>query len=144
MKAAVTLLVLVGLGWGAVYYLGGFGTWDPTEQGREKRAKIHPGMPYTEVFDNITGDPRKDRSTNLKKERSGGQESEMLVPSPEVPFIRERVDGHMKSNGLPHGFTATFKYSERLAFTVYFDGSGNVTKLEDAMTMADLLQMPKG
>jgi hypothetical protein len=139
MKVIVWLLVLVGAGWAGVYYLGGYGSFDPSEQGRQNREKIQAGMPYTQVFDEITGNPRKYRIINMRKEHG----VEYLAPSAEVNFDRARVDDHMRDNTLPHGFTATFTYSSSEAFTVTFDGKGNLVSLSDAMTSADMFQMPK-
>jgi hypothetical protein len=139
MKAIVWMLVLLGAGWAGVYFFGGYRSFDPSAQGQEKRSKIQAGMSYAKVFDEITGDPRKYSIINLKKE----QGMEVLVPSAEVNFERGRVDDHIKNNTLPHGFTATFNYSSSVAFTVTFDGKGNVVGLGDALTHADMFQMPK-
>ena len=137
MKSFLGLIVLLALGCGAVYYFGGYGSWDPSEQGQQKRAQIQPGMSCAKIFDEITGNPRKYRIINMRKEHG----HEMLVPSAEVNFDRARVDDHIRNNGLPYGFTATFVYSQAEAFTMTFDSKGNIVALEDAVTMADVLQM---
>ena len=54
MKVIPVLLLLVAGAWGGLYLFGGYGSFDATKQGLEKKAKIKPGMTHVEVFD-ITG-----------------------------------------------------------------------------------------
>jgi len=138
MKAIIWLLVVVAIGWGAVYFFGGYGPFDPNAEGLAKKALIKPGMSHAEVFA-MTNDPRKYQIINRHVQRIGGQELEYFEPSAPVNFDRARVDQHVKDGTLPHGFCCTFRFSERTAFTVNFDGAGKVTSVEDAVTMADLL-----
>ena len=139
MKIIFVLFVVVGVGWAALYYAGGYDPLDPTEQGRTAKAAIKPGMSWTQVFD-IAREPRKYRIMNMKKRRVGGQDIEYLEPSPLVKFSKDRLLQRLAENSLPHGFVITYNYSNREAFTVTFDGTGNVKSIADASTMADLLQ----
>ncbi|MHC4696784.1 MAG: hypothetical protein ACYTFA_08590 [Planctomycetota bacterium] len=138
MKLLVKVLVAAVLALGVLYYLGGLQGFDSSQQGRDHRAAITPGMSWTKVFD-ITGDPRE--YNPLKKDRRGAHGMmELVAPSAKNKFRRERVSQRLKENSLPLGFEATFHYSNKVAFTVRFDGLGNVVSVRDAATMADLLQ----
>ena len=139
MKVIFGLFVVIGLAWVALYYGGGYGSFDPDQQGRDAKAAIKPGMPWTQVF-KIAKEPRKYRIVNMKKRRVGGTEIEYFEPSALVKFSRDRLVQHLADNTLPHGFVITYSYSSREAFSVTFDGTGLVTSIEDAFTMADLLQ----
>lgn len=138
IKAITVLLLLVAVGWGALYFFGGYGSFDPSQQGLDKKAKIHPGMTHAQVFD-ITGNPRKYSIINRHKEGAGANEIEYLKPSIPVNFDRARVDQHIKDGTLPEGFLCVFNYSNSVAFAVTFDAKGIVTSVDDALTMADLL-----
>lgn len=140
MKVIFGMLVLVAVGWVGVYTFGGYGSFDATEQGKANKAKLGPGMSHTQVFA-ITDNPRKYRIINRHVKRVGGEEIETFDPSAEVDFDRARVDQRILDGALPHGFCCTFRYSESMAFTVHFDGTGTVTQVTDAMTMADLLDL---
>ncbi len=138
MKVIVILLVLIVLGWLALYNRGGYATFDPTEQGRKVKAAINPGMPYEQVFD-LAGDPKKFRIINRKVEKIAGEEVEVFVPSAEVSTDRARIKARVNDKSLPHGFVVTYNYSAQAAFNVFFDGVGGVAEVTDAVTMADLL-----
>lgn len=140
MKIIMVLLVLMGIGWVGLYYVGGYASFDPDQQARDAKAAIHPGMPWTEVFD-IASVPQKYRIVNKKTHRVAGEEIVIFVPSPLVKFHRDRLVLHMENNTLPHGFVVEYLYSNREAFSVTFDGSGNVKIVEKMDTMVDMLQM---
>lgn len=139
MKLVLGLLVLVGLGWVVLYYGGGYGSFDPSEQGRQAKAAIGPGMSHTQVFD-ICGNPRRVRKIRREVKNVGGQKIEMLVPGPPADTTRERIDERVKSGEFPLGFVIPYRYSDSVAFAVHFDSTGTVEHVEDLATMATLLQ----
>ena len=134
MVVSIALLLVV------VYYVGGVKGWDPSQQGRDARAKIAPGMSWKKVFD-ATGEPTKYRPIVKKTNRVGGETYEYFVPGPVNAFRRARVEERLVEDSLPHGFLTTFVFSSSVAFTVRFDGAGNVDYVEGATTMADVLQL---
>jgi hypothetical protein len=134
MVVSAALLLVV------VYYVGGVKGWDPSQQGRDVRAKIAPGMSWKKVFDS-TGDPKKYRPVIKKTERIEGEDHEYFVPGPANAFRRARIEERLVEDSLPYGFLSTFVFSSSVAFTVKFDGAGNVEYVEDATTMADMLQL---
>jgi len=139
MKVIFVLLALVGAGWLAVYYGGGYGSFDPSDQGRKARAAVAPGMSHTQAFD-ACGDPRKVRKIRRVVERVDGREVVTFRPGPEVETTRERLEQRIKEDAFPHGFVVGYRYSESVAFAVHFDKDGTVEYVEDLRTMADLLQ----
>jgi len=142
MRSILGLLIAVALGWVLMYYAGGYGSFDPSQQGEAAKAAIRPGMSWREAF-TFTETPKKYRPIQVRKGRMGGQDIQTLVPGPAISFRAEGLEQRLAENGLPHGFTVTFTYSSSVAFTVTFDGTGTVVSVEDAFTTADLLQMEK-
>lgn len=140
MKVIVWLLVLVGAGWAAVYFIGGYGSFDPDEQGRKARAAITPGMNLGETID-LMGEPRKYQVLYKRVKRIGGEEFETIEPGPKNNFKRESVEQRIAEGSLGEGFLITMRFSNTTAFTVVYDGEGKVKGVDDAMTMADLLDM---
>ena len=139
MKFLVTLVVVIALILIAVYYIG-FEGWDPAKQGRDARAAIGPGMTWTQVFA-ITGDPKIYRPIQKKSEQTSGGIIELFQPGPQNPFDRQRLTARLAENSLPHGFICRFGYTNAVAFKVRFDGTGTVVSVQDAATMATLLQL---
>lgn len=138
MKLIVWLLVLVGLGWASVYFLGGYSSFDPDKQGRDAKAALSPGMTWQNAFE-ITGEPKKYQIINRHVQMINGVEVESFVPGPPMTFDRTRLAERLDEGSVAHGFRATFVYSNSTAFTVEFDGKGLVAAVEDAITVADLL-----
>lgn len=139
MKFILVLLLLVGVGWGILYFTGGYGSFDPSEQGRKARAALAPGITHTRAFD-LCGDPRKVQKIRRHVERVHGEEIVTYVPGPPANTSRERIDERVKAGGFPHGFVIPYRYSESVAFAVRFDELGIVEGVQDLVTMADLLQ----
>lgn len=136
MKAIIVLVVLLGLGVAGVYFLGGYGSFDPDEQGNKAKAAITTGMSWKKVLD-ITGksDPRY-RAISMIKDKDG---NEYPKPGPEVNLDRTKLASRVKNGEVRGGFIFVYRYSEKVAFEVTFDSSGNVTSVDDIATMADLL-----
>lgn len=139
MKVFFGLLLAVGLVLVVVFKFGGYASFDATQQGKDARAKIGRGMMWTKVFD-ITGNPRRYRTIQRTVQRIGGEEMEFFKPGPANKFKRASVAARIAENSMPHGFMSTHSFSSQEAFTVTFDATGTVVGVEDAMTMADLLQ----
>ena len=139
MKTLSKLVVVVALILIAIYYIGGLKGWNPTQQGKDARAAIGPGMTWNQVF-NVTGEPRKYQPMMKKTRRFGGETVEYFEPGPLNTFNPDTFGTRVKENALPHGFLCTFRYSGSVAFTVSFDGTGTVVGITDAVTMSKLLQ----
>ena len=140
MKAIVWLLVLVVAGWAATYFIGGYRSFDPDEQGRKARAAITPGMSLGDTID-IMGEPRKYQVLYKRVERIGGQEFETITPGPQNNFKRESVEQRIAEGSVGEGFLITMRFSNSTAFTVAYDSEGKVKGVDDAVTVADLHDM---
>lgn len=136
MKVVVVLIVLLGVAIAGIYFFGGYRTMDPDKQGTAAKAAITPGMSWKKVLD-VAGENPKYRSISLVKEKKGFEHETM---GPEVEFNRSRLASRINNGEVPQGFMFVYRYSERVAFAVRFDGNGKVTDVQDVMTMADLLQ----
>ena len=139
MKVIIVLLALVGACWAAVYFGGSYGSFDPSEQGRQAKAALAVGMTQGKAFD-VCGDPRKVRKIRRQVKKHRGEEIETFVPGAEVKTTRERIAERVKAGEFPHGFVVPYRFSESVAFAVHFDSTGTVEYVEDLATMADLLQ----
>ncbi len=139
MKVILVLFVLIGVGFVVTYYGGGYSSFDPSEQGRQAKAALKPGMPFGQACD-ITGDPRKFRIINRKVTRERGEDIVTFVPSPQVKCTRERIETRVAEGSLPYGFLCTFTYSNTVALTVTYDDTGAVVNGVDAITVQSLFE----
>lgn len=135
MKAVIILVVVLALVIAGVYYFGNYRTFNPDEQGNKAKAAITPGMSWTKVLD-IAGNSPRYRSMSILKDKDG---NEMTKVGTEVELDRSKLAGRVKNGEVGAGFKFVYRFSEKVAFEVTFDGSGNVVDVEDIMTMADLL-----
>lgn len=140
MRIVLWLIVLVGVGWTIVYFAGGYDTFDPSDQCKKPKASIFPGMAYKRVFD-ITGEPKKWQVVQRKTTRSGDQELEFFEPGPPMPFTRDNFEWRLADGSISHGFQFNVIYSDSVAFTVAFDGYGEVVEAQNSQTLAGFLQM---
>lgn len=134
MRLFLGFVLVVGGAFAALYYGGGFATFDPSQQGRDAKAQIAPGMAWKKVID-VAGEPREYCVMIVKKG--------FVVPGPSVPFQSDQLAQRVAENSLPEGFAFQYRFSESEAFDVTFDASGTVQHVQDAITMATLLDMPK-
>jgi hypothetical protein len=139
MKAIITLLVLGGLGLGAMYMFGGYSSFDPEKQGKEARASIKPGMTLQQVIKYAGSNP-KFQAINKYVHTDRGETYEEFKEGTPVDFHEDRVKQSIKDKKYPHGFILTYRYTESVAFAVRFDGSAKVESVEDVLTFGDLLQ----
>ncbi|HUU85532.1 MAG TPA: hypothetical protein VM243_18690 [Phycisphaerae bacterium] len=142
MKAVLVLIVLIGGVCLAVYYFGGAASFDPSQQGRDARAAVKPGMTLKKVIA-AAGEPREYRVINRQVKNFAGQEQEVFKPGAKNPFDFDRVTERIANNELPHGFTLDYFFSNKVAFAVTFDATGTAMSVDDLTTMADLLQIDK-
>ena len=133
-KLLIGLIVLGGIGIGAVYLIGGYASFDPTEQGKQAKAAITPGMTWNQVI-TAAGEPQRYRVFRLEKSRN----LEELVRSGQLKFDMDLFTSDMTNKSFVHGFIFEYVFSPHAAFSVYFDAGGRVDFIEDLKTMADLL-----
>jgi len=141
MKAIIVLLILIGLGVAAAYYLGGYSTLDPSQQGRDAMAAITPGMPWTQVA-TTAGRPKRYKPMIVKQKSDLGalQGGALVEPGPAMDFNEEIIARRIKENAMPHGFVFEYVFSAEVAFCVRFDAAGDVEDVEKLATMSTLLQ----
>ncbi len=140
MKATLMIVLLLAVMGAGIYFWGGYQSFDPSQQGRDAKAAIRPGMPYKQVLD-AAGDPQDYRVLLRRTRRVEGKEVAFVEPGPSSKFTRDGLDRRVAGGGCPEGFLFTYVFSNSVAFRVSFDDSGDVVAVEDATTMADLLQM---
>lgn len=135
MKAIIILLVVGGAVLGVVYFMGGYSSFDPTEQGEKAKAAIKTGMSLKQVLD-VAGDKPKYRPINMMKIAKDLRAPQAGEP---VDFVRSRVEGKIADGEMPNGFILQYRFSDQCAFDVTFNAAGNVVGVADIATMADLL-----
>ena len=140
MKVILTLILVLAVICLGAYFLGGYQTFDPSEQGRTARATLQRGMTWTQVFD-ITGDPRNYYPILADQMPTIGQEFSGVSLGPANRFTRDGLAARIADNSLPEGFVCDFVYSDSVAFRVTFGPAGNLVGVEDGTTMATLLQL---
>ena len=139
MKAILILILLCAVGGIVLYFQGGYASLDPNQQGIDAKKAITPGMTLTKVVA-AAGAPRKYSQFHKVVEKVMGREVETIKTLAKINFNVVKVLDRISNDDLPDGFVVHYRFSESVAFDVHFDNTGNVTDIEDAMTMADLLQ----
>ncbi|NOX58799.1 MAG: hypothetical protein GXP29_08075 [Planctomycetes bacterium] len=137
MKFLVGLVLVVGIGYGALHYLLSF---DPAQQAKDARAAVKPGMPWGKVVSSA-GEPRKCRFYFAQKKMLNGVEVEIIKPGTLTKFDKNNLGQRMRDETLPYGFEFFYNFSAESAFFVKFDGVGDVEHVYDAPTMNDLLDL---
>ena len=136
MKFLVGLVIVGGLAGALLWY--GLGGYDPTQLGKDAKKAIGPGMTWTQVID-VAGEPSKYHMIVMTVKKMMGEEIKVYKPAAPTKFNRQRLEERLAANELEHGFVFPFRYSEKMAFSVWFDGTGTVQHVQDMVTMADLL-----
>jgi len=140
MKAVLGLLVFLAAGGAVFYYFGGYCTFDASQQGRDARAAIKPGMTWKQVIDAATT-PNHYCKLIKETQRFGGEEIELIRPGPWMKFDADHMADRLEGDSLPNGFMFKYVYSNKVAFSVTFDEAGTVMSVNDMATMRDLLQL---
>jgi hypothetical protein len=143
MRLIIVLVLLAGVGGVALYYGGGYKSFDPSKQGEDAKAKITPGMSWTQVIDTCGGPPREYIVIVRETKKEGGVEQIFRKPGPKNPFKKETVERRVADGSLTDGFIFQYQFSSSVAFAVTFDAAGNVVDVGDMITMADLLDLKK-
>ena len=129
----LVLVVIVGIA--AVYFFGVAG-YDPEQEGIDNRAKIQAGMSWEEVVA-ATKPPRKFQSIATRP-GEGGIDEEYVTGENE--FHLETFRAKRGSGRYDKGFYFLYRYTNKVAYSVNFNGEGKVEGVSDLPTMADLLQ----
>lgn len=142
MNKAFGVFVLLVIGaLGAVYFKGGFSSWDPGKKGEETKAAITPGMSWSQVLD--VDEPGKYQTIYKTKKKVDGEEVEIEDLGQPLTFDRGLFENDWKGKQIPDGFAFVYVYTHQVQFKVHFDPAGKVAFVEDMKTMADFLQTRK-
>ncbi|MCA9252218.1 MAG: hypothetical protein R3E58_02255 [Phycisphaerae bacterium] len=136
MKFLIGLVLVVGIGYGAMHY-GGLLSFDPAQQGRDAKAAIKPGMSWQKVV--AVSEPGECRFYVLQKQNIGGNEIEFPKPGPFMPFDAKNLEDRLANDSLPEGFEFYYKFTTEEQFLVKFDAAGDVEGISKPPTMNDLL-----
>jgi hypothetical protein len=143
MKVVLILIVIVAVVGFIAFKYGGIGAFDPSEQGKQVKADIKPGMTFQKVID-LAGEPREYSSLIRKVEMVDGEEIEMLSESVYVRFDKARFIKRLDDGELKWGFAFPYDFSKSVAFQVNFAGDGTVIDVQDLLTEADLWERAGG
>lgn len=138
MKTIVALVAVLAIAIAAVYFWGGYRTFDPSEQGRQAKAAIKAGMTWKQVLD-TAGKGGKYRSIVVATRKVRGEDVTDTILGPPVELKPDRVAAKLAANEVPDGFIFQYDFSQSVAFSVVFDSTGRVSYVHDNLTMADLL-----
>ena len=118
----------------AVYYFGGFGSFDPTADGKAARTAITPGMTWQQVI-NVSKPPAK--WTRMLESTVQGMTA--VRATPEQKFDEADLKQKLADSKLPYGFTFVYRYSAEIQFQVHFDGQGKSQGTSDLPKITDLM-----
>jgi hypothetical protein len=130
MKVIVILVILVGLVAVGFYFAGSsMSELDPNEQGRQTRAAVRIGAPWTEVLEEA-GEPQAwaDEAT-----------TEFALPKEFNEAAREQIAKRLEEDDLRLGFAFLYRFSGAITFVVNFDKRGNAINIRDQMSQKELL-----
>lgn len=128
MKVLAVLLVLVVAAVMLVVKFGGVTGFDPAAGAQQFVADVQPGMSWQQVVDLKT--PKKYATYNPDRPLGYGAI---------VKFDEARFATAMQGSSYPLGFFFEYTFDAEHAYNVVFDGQGNVERIEERMTTADLL-----
>lgn len=139
MKGIVILLIVAIGGLVIFYYAGGYGSHDPTQQGKDALAAIEAAIQkgpttWKDVI-RIARDPQEVRYVVIR-ERNGEKIPELGGRNDN--FDSQLMADDIRNNVAQHGFQFTYRYSGSMWFTVDFDGKGNAESASAQMTPANL------
>ncbi|GMU36237.1 MAG: hypothetical protein KJ057_02770 [Phycisphaerae bacterium] len=137
MKVMIVLLVLIGAGVFAVYQFGGYSTLDPSQQGRDARAAIAPGMTW-QVVVQTAGAP-KEFAIYVETGKDAQTGTPLVKLGPRMKYNADSLESRVKNDQVPHGFVFPYRFSTEVAFQVEFDESGVVVGVDDMVTLNKLL-----
>jgi hypothetical protein len=143
MKIVLILIIIVAIGGFIAFKYGGIGSFDPSEQGRQHKAAIKPGMTFQKVID-VAGEPREYSTVIRKVETVDGMEIETFSDSVAVRFDKARFLRRLDDGELQWGFAFPYDYSRSVAFQVNFAGDGTVIDVQDLLTEADIWERAGG
>lgn len=141
VRAIVIILVLAGLAVFLAFKFGGVGSFDPTTQGEELKAKLLPGMTWRQVI--ALQEPRKYCIFHEKTRRVGGMDLTTVEAGIPIDFDETRIADAIRDGTVPYGFQFPYRFSAQCSFDATFDRNGLLTAVADTMTMADLLDTRK-
>ncbi len=133
-------LLLLGGGLFAVLHFTGTFDFDPAQQAKDARAAIAPGMSWKKVVAGA-GAPKKYCIYIVQKKMVDGTEIEFAKPGPEVNYDEQAIASRVDDGSFPVGFSFFYRFSNADAFEVKFDEYGDVTMVQDLVTMKDLLDL---
>lgn len=129
------ILILVVLMIGAYFILHFTGSsikedFDPTQQGREAHAAIHPGDAWSQVVDKI-GAPKKWKNEYSQYEFVLGYEDwDDTTP--------DTITKKVENGELASGFCFLYRYSDAATFAVNFNSQGAMVNIQDKESKADI------
>lgn len=142
MKALIGLVLVGGLALLIFYKFAGYSSFDPTKDGEARKAKIAPGMSWSQVI-SAAGEPGQYKTFMKVKARVRGEDVEEVKEGPPMHFKKGLFEQDAAGNSMPEGFVFLYHFSEQSSFSVTFDGTAKVLAVNDNKTMADLLDSRK-
>ncbi len=139
VKAIVGLILVGAIVLGIVYFLGGYGKFDPAKQGQDARAKLKIGMTWQQVIA-AAGNPGRYHIYRRVKKTIGGVETEVVEDGGEISFDRTLFENDLKAGNMKEGFRFVWKFASKCAFTVVFDAAGAATSIDDELTEQQQLE----
>lgn len=132
MKVVFGLFVFLALVGACLYFFGGLSGYDPAKQGEDFHAAVKPGLTWQQVLDIQV--PRTFCVMDY------GNQYDLDGRSASRKFDEAAFRQSMQNNAGPaDGFIFEYVFDAEHAYDVYFDGSGNVTMVQEAITTSDLL-----
>ena len=121
---AVGTLALV-----ALYFGGGYHTFNPSDHAHRARSVIAPEMTWQQVLDRAGAPVRYGRTPASYRRPGGGADS--LDATRLWVFNRQRLEADIAGEAMKGGFAFYYRFTTEDAFWVMFDPSGRVSQVID-------------
>ena len=128
LKTISTLLGVAAVALAALYFGGGYHSFDPSEQARRARSAIHPGMTYQQVLDRVGAPVRYGRA---QSHRVPGREDNSGDQTVLWSFNRENFEADIAGEVMRDGFLFYYRFTAENAFWVIFHANGRVSQVVD-------------
>jgi hypothetical protein len=137
MKPVFIMIAIGGLAIAGFYFFGGYRDLDPSEQGRQAKAAIKPGMSWKKVID-AAGEPQSSQVFYRKAIEVNGEMQDEVRLAPRHVFDLAEHNRLDQKGELTDGFIFRYDISPDCSFEVAFDEQGDVIDVSDAITISDV------
>ncbi len=128
-KTAFLLIAAGILALAALYFGGGYHTFNPSDHARRARSAIELDLTWQQVLDRAGAPVRYGLAPASHRPPGGGGDS--FDPTMLWAFNREGLEADIAGEAMNDGFVFYYRFTTENVFWVFFDPSGRVRQVVD-------------